>query len=87
MRDEQDCFALGLPDSQQLAAHDQARNRIQRAEGFVKKQHVRIHCQRPRHFQALLHSAGKLLRVGLLEPAEPYKFHVVRDAPGLFRIR
>ena len=41
--------------SQQLAPHDQARDRIERPEGLVEKQHVRIHGQRPGHFQTLLH--------------------------------
>src|SRR5439155_11813916 len=43
VRDEQDRLALGLPNSQQLAAHDEAGNRIERPERLVQKQHVRIH--------------------------------------------
>src|SRR5262249_11312534 len=37
VRDEQDRFALGLPDAQQFAAHDETCNRIEGPEGLVQK--------------------------------------------------
>ena len=65
--DEDDGLALGLPDAQQFAAHDEAGDGIERAEGLVEKEHVGIDGQGARHFEALLHAAGELGRIGFLE--------------------
>ncbi len=81
VRDEDDRLALRLPDAQQLAAHDQPGDGIERAERLVEKQHVGIDGERARDLHALLHAARKLLRVGVLEALEPDERDVVRDAP------
>ena len=51
-------LALGLPDAQQFAAHDEPGDGIERAEGFIEKEHVRIDGQGARYFEPLLHAAG-----------------------------
>ena len=57
--DEDDGFALRLPDAQQFTAHDEAGDGIERAEGLVEKEHVGVDGQRARHFEPLLHAAGE----------------------------
>ncbi len=65
--DEDDGFALGLPDAQQFAAHDEAGDGIERAEGLVEKEHVGIDGERARYFEALLHAAGERRRDRLFQ--------------------
>src|SRR6185437_1915145 len=52
-----DRLALRLPDAKQFAAHDEARDRIERTEGLIEKKHVRIYRQGARDFEPLLHAA------------------------------
>src|SRR5260221_1248257 len=80
MGDEDDGLALGFPNAQQLAAHTESRNRIQGAERFVEKQHVRIYRERPRHFEPLFHAARQFLRIGLLEALQTHQLDVVGDS-------
>ena len=81
MRHEDDRLPFRLPDPQQLAAHDQPGDGIERAERLVEEEHVGIDRERARHFHALLHAARKLLRIRVLEALEPDQLDVVRDAP------
>src|SRR5579862_4774300 len=57
VRYKDDRFALRFPDTKQLAAHHQARDGVQRAEGLIEEKHVRIDSQSAGHFQALLHAS------------------------------
>ena len=59
VRHEDDGAALRLPDAEQFAAHDEPRDGVERAEGFVEKQHVRVDGQRARDLQPLLHAARR----------------------------
>ena len=72
---------LRLPDAQQLAAHDEPRDRVERAEGLVEESTSGFDGERARHLDALLHAARELVRIGLLEALEADELDVVRDAP------
>src|SRR5205085_857982 len=67
VRDEEDRLFLRLPDAEELASHYEPRDRVERAEGLVEVEDVGVDGQGARHLEALLHPAGKLLRVGSLE--------------------
>src|SRR5271156_392819 len=54
---EDDRLPLRLPDAEQFAAHDEARNRVKRSEWFVEKQHVRVYGQSTSYLETLLHAA------------------------------
>ena len=84
---EDDRLALRFPDAQQLAAHDQPGDGIERAERLVEEQHVGIDGQRARDFHALLHAARELLRIRLLESLKTDQLDVVGDAPLAFSRR
>ena len=49
-------------DLQQLVLQVRARQRVERAEGLVHQQHLRLHRQRAGDADALLHAAGDLVR-------------------------
>ena len=83
--DEDDGLALRLPDAQQFAAHDQAGDGIERAEGLVEEEHVGVHRQGARHFEPLLHAAGELGGIGLFKAFEADHLDVVGDALRAFR--
>ena len=70
-------LAAGGVDAQQLPLHDLARHRIERGERFVHQQHFGIGGQDARQGDALLHAAGQLRRIAVLEPAE---LHQVDEA-------
>ena len=73
-------FCSASPDAEQLAAHDQPRDRVERAERLVEEQHVGIDGQGAGHLDALFHAPRELLRIGLLEALEADEIDVVRDA-------
>jgi len=56
------CFALGFPDAQQFATHDEAGDGVEGAEGFIEKEHVGVDGKSPRYFEPLLHAAGECRR-------------------------
>src|SRR5205085_4691637 len=87
MRYEEHRLPLRLPDAQQLAPHLQTRDGIERAERLIQIQHVGIHGERARDFEALLHAAGKLARIRVLEAAKADELHVVRNPISLLLIR
>jgi hypothetical protein len=64
---------LGLgPGVQQDLLHLFARERVERAHGFVHEQHGRVAGQRARNAHPLLHATGKLVHgaVGVLLEAD-----------------
>jgi hypothetical protein len=85
--DEQNGLALGGPDAEELAAHDVASDEVERTERLVEEQHVRLDRQGARHLDPLLHAAGNLVWVGVLEPLEPDQLHVVLDAARPLGVR
>ena len=80
MRDEQHGARMTPRQAHQLLLHHHARLRIQRAEGFVHQQHLRVQHIGARNGDALLHAARELVRVGLLVAAKPHQLDVVSDA-------
>ena len=60
-----------MPDTQQFRLHDVAGLRIERRERLVHQQHVRVRHQRARQTDPLLHAAGQLVRVMVLEAGQP----------------
>src|SRR5690242_21828227 len=77
MRDEHDRRPSLLPDRKQLLLHDASRLRIEGAERFIHEQNVRRDRQRARDRGALLHAAGELARIGVLEARELNQIDVV----------
>ena len=65
------------PDLQQFGLHELARLRVQRGERFVHQQHRRIGRQRAGQIHALLHAAGKLGWIVLLESDQAHQFDEV----------
>ena len=59
-----------FPDPQQLELQDLARLRIDRGERLVHQQHARLDRERPCEAAALLHAAGHLIGIRVLEPGE-----------------
>src|SRR6266540_2412383 len=80
VRDEKNRLLLRPPDAQQFSSHDEPRDRVERAEGLVEKEHVGVHGEGAGDFNALLHAARKLVRIRLLEAFEADEPDVVRDA-------
>src|SRR3954471_6046350 len=87
MSDEEDRRRPALPDGVELALHEATRLRIERAERFVHQQHLRIHRQRARERRALLHAAGELRRVALLEALEAHHLDIALRAALLLLAR
>ena len=78
--DEDDGLALGVPDAEEFAAHDEAGDGVEGAEGLVEEEHVGVDGEGAGDFEALLHAAGELVGVGLFEAFEADHFYVIRDA-------
>ena len=84
VRHEQDRLLLVLPDADQVGAHLEARQVVERAEGLVHVEQVGVRGERARDLDALAHAARELVRVGALEAGEADHLDVVRDdAPAL----
>jgi len=58
------------PQFHQLAPQVLGGQHIERGERFVHEENLRLDGQRPCKSDALLHAAGQLLRVGILEPLQ-----------------
>ncbi len=69
-----------LHQLQQFLLQDFAGLRVERGERLVHQQHRRVHRQRPHQADALLHAAGELIGIVLLEAGEPDQLEIVRDA-------
>ena len=63
--DEQHRCAASLPDAQHFILHSHAREGVERAERFVEKKNSWMIDERSRESNALRHSAGKMVRVGV----------------------
>jgi hypothetical protein len=68
------------PDAQELVAHGHARLLVERGEGLVHQQHRRVLHQAARDRDALLHPAGKFMRMPL---AETFEAHELKHFFGL----
>ena len=84
MGDEDDRLSGRLPDRFELAVEPVARQRVERAEGFVHQQRLRLDRERSREGDALAHAAGKLVHEGSLVAGEVNEIEVVlRDGAAL----
>src|SRR3989442_1488420 len=90
--DEEHGLVTALPHVEQQLLHHQTRLGVERAEGLVHQQHLRLHHEHARDAHALLHSAGELRRVVGREAFEPHlreqrvdpgPVHLGRHAPRL----
>ncbi len=79
MGDEEDGFALGLPDAKQFVAHDHAGDGVERAERLVEEHHVGIDGERAGDLDTLFHAAGEFMRVGLLKTFQSDHLDIVSD--------
>ena len=68
--DEQHGLSGFRPDLQQLLLHRFAGLRVERCERLVHQQDLRVHDQRAREIDALLHAAGELVGIMVLEAGE-----------------
>ena len=66
MGHKKDGIAKMFPDLEQPFVQLAAGNRIERPEWFVEEKHFRLHQQRLRQRQSLLHAAGQLRRIFVL---------------------
>ena len=80
MGDEHHGLALvrALHELQQLLLQDFARLRVERGERLVHQQDRRIDGERAHQADALLHAAGELIGIVLLEAGEPDQIEIVR---------
>ena len=67
-----------LPDAQDLIFHLVTGLRVQVPERFVHQQHFRIVAVRPGNAHPLLHAAGKLVWIGMLETRQAHQLDEVR---------
>ncbi len=71
MSHEDDRLATALPDIEKLEIHLLACQRVERTERLVHQNKLWIMDQRARYRRALLHAAGKLIRIFVLEAGKP----------------
>src|SRR5882724_7891697 len=65
-------MAFYRQNSQQLLAHPQAHERVQRGERLIHIEDFRFHHQRPREFHSLEHASRQLMWVALLEALQTH---------------
>src|SRR5579875_657234 len=89
MSDENHRLALfgALHQVEQLLLQDLARLCVERRKRFVHQQHRRIHRERAYEADPLLHPAGELIGIALLEAVEPDEMQVVPDPFGDLLLR
>src|SRR5579884_1009922 len=85
--DEDHGLRRALEDAHELRLHEPARLRIERAEGFVHQQDRRIEGERARNRGALLHAAGKLRGIAVLEALQADELDEVLRALLALRLR
>ena len=80
--DEHHGLALfrALHELQQFLLQDFAGLRVERGERLVHQQHRRVHRERADEADALLHAAGELIGIVLLEAGEADQLEIMRDA-------
>src|SRR3954454_16954479 len=83
--DEDDGLFRFFPDAQKLEVHLLARERIKRTERLVHQDQLGIVHERARNRGALLHAAGKLVRVFILVALEPDQREQVAGAAAARR--
>src|ERR1700687_3568108 len=79
VRHEKHRFAVLLPNFKQQLLHERARLVIERTEGLVEQQNLRIIGERASERRALLHAPRKLLRIMVLETREPHLIDVMGE--------
>ena len=67
VRDEDDRFAARFPDLLNIAVKLLARKRIKGSEWFIHEKHARIRRECASERNALLHSTGKFVDVGMFK--------------------
>src|SRR5580692_6099665 len=85
--DEDDGPSFRLPDAQQLAAHDDARDGVEGAEGLIEKENIGIDGERARYLEALPHASREVGWIGFFKALQPDQLDVVRNAPLAFFAR
>ena len=76
MGDEEHGRAHLLPDGEQQLLHREPRLGIERREGLVHQHHARPVHEDAGDADPLLHAAGQLGRIRVLEPAEAHEMQV-----------
>src|SRR4051812_13150009 len=87
VRNEEHGARVAPRNLDQLFLHQRARLRIERAEGLVHQQHVRIHDVAAGNRDALLHAAGELVRIGRLVTLQAHQLELLRDARAALELR
>ena len=82
--DEDDGLAGGLPDPQEFVLELFAGLGVQGGERFVHQQDVRLVGEAAGDGHALLHAAGQLVRVAVLEARQPHQVEVFAGLRGAF---
>src|SRR5260370_14467304 len=77
--DKQDRFLFALPDPNELGAHLQASEKIERAEWFVHVNDVGIGSESPRDLDPPAHAAGKFVRRSVLKSTHSHHVDVTHD--------
>ena len=75
MRHEEHGLALALPDLEELLLNDEPRLGVERAEGFVHQEHLRVLREEARQLNPLAHAARELVRVVGLEARQIHELH------------
>src|SRR4051812_41853715 len=80
--DEDDGLPGVLPDADELGEEHVARLRVERAEGLVHEQHLRVAGEGAGQRHPLLHPSGELVDAGGREPREADEAQQLLDAGG-----
>ncbi|MNC33860.1 hypothetical protein D3C75_822700 [compost metagenome] len=73
---------FGFPNAQHFLLHLDPGQSVQRAEGLIHQQNLRVGYQRPGNRRPLGHTPGKLLRVGVAEALQLHQAEVFVHPPG-----
>src|SRR5918992_2972616 len=79
VRDEEHRLALTLPNAEEKLLHESAGLVVEGAEGLVEEEDFRVVGERTRDGGALLHAAGELLGIVILEAGEADLLHISGD--------
>ncbi|GKQ40825.1 hypothetical protein ALMP_73460 [Streptomyces sp. A012304] len=82
MGDEHHRLADLVVQPDDLVLHVTADQRVERREGLVEEEHLRITGQRPGEAHTLLHTAGQLVGVGVLVAREADQLDDLLGPPG-----
>src|SRR5579862_1937380 len=78
--DEDRGLARFIGDPEELGLHDLARLRIERGKGLIEQQYLGLCIERTGEIDALSHAPRELVRIVLLEPAQPDEIDIARGA-------